>query len=230
MVTATQNTGSAAALFSSLNATSSGAGKAAAAGGTTAAAQDRFLTLLVTQMKNQDPLNPMDNAQVTSQMAQLSTVSGITQLNTTLQALSGSLTTSQSLQAAAMIGHGILSPGNALTLANGSAVGGVNLSQSASSVQVAVQDQAGNTVRTMQLGALPAGVQGFQWDGLTNVGTAAPSGAYTFTVAATQGSGNVTSSALTYGLVNGVTPGTAGANLNVGVSGVVAMSQVQQIL
>src|SRR3990167_8083696 len=108
MVDATQDAGSTAALFASFNAKAG----AAATASTAADTQDRFLKLLVTQMKNQDPLNPMDNAQVTSQMAQLSTVTGIDKLNVTLQALSDSMASSQSLQAASMIGYGVLVPGN----------------------------------------------------------------------------------------------------------------------
>src|SRR5580693_3920451 len=86
-----------------------------------AAAQNQFLTLLVTQMQNQDPLNPMDNSQMTSQLAQLSTVSGIDTLNTTLQSLVGSYQTSQTLQATSMIGQNVFTPGNTMTLASGSA-------------------------------------------------------------------------------------------------------------
>src|SRR3954466_4446382 len=78
---------------------------------TAVAAQDRFMTLLVTQMKNQDPLNPLDNAQVTSQLAQLSTVTGVDKLNATLESMMSSFQSSQSLQAANMIGHGVLVPG-----------------------------------------------------------------------------------------------------------------------
>ncbi|MDP3088179.1 MAG: flagellar hook capping FlgD N-terminal domain-containing protein, partial [Methylotenera sp.] len=78
-------------------------------------AQDRFMTLLVTQMKNQDPLNPMDNAQVTSQMAQLSTVTGIDKLNNTLELLIGNVQPGPSYQASSMIGHSVLSPGNEVT-------------------------------------------------------------------------------------------------------------------
>ena len=127
MINATQNSNS-AAIYSALNASSSSLSTAANSN-SVANTQDRFLKLLVTQMKNQDPLNPMDNAQVTSQMAQLSTVSGIDKLNTTLQALSSSMTASQSLQAATMIGHGVLTPGSSLDLLNGVAIGGVQLPQ-----------------------------------------------------------------------------------------------------
>src|SRR3989338_717076 len=120
MVNATQDTNSAAALFASLNANAGSTAKASSAADT----QDRFLKLLVTQMKNQDPLNPMDSAQVTSQMAQLSTVTGIDKLNATLQALSDSMIGNQSLQAASMIGHAVLVPGQATDLVNGGGYGG----------------------------------------------------------------------------------------------------------
>ena len=100
---------------------------AAATDGSAANTQDRFLKLLVTQMKNQDPLNPMDNAQVTSQMAQLSTVSGIDKVNSTLKALTDSMSAGQALSATGMIGHGALVPGSSLELKNGKAVAGLDL-------------------------------------------------------------------------------------------------------
>lgn len=230
MVNATQSSSS-AALFSSLNGSASASGTTNSSAAPSAASiQNTFLTLLVTQMQNQDPMNPMSNAQVTSQMAQLSTIEGISQTNTTLQALNSSVTSAQSLQAASMIGHGVLTPGHTLSLANGSAIGGLNLSQSASNVQVAITDASGNPVTTLQLGAMPAGVQAWQWNGTDTTGATMPSGSYNFTVTATQRSGNVAATALAYGVVDGVTPGSSGANLNVGAIGLVPISQVQQIL
>src|SRR4051812_28080749 len=104
------------------------------------AMQDKFMTLLVTQMKNQDPLNPMDNAQVTSQLAQLSTVTGIDKLNSTVEALKGSYQTSQTLQATSMIGHGVLVPGSATTLVEGKALMGIEMSSPADKVQVTIRD------------------------------------------------------------------------------------------
>ena len=85
-------------------------------------AQNRFLKLLVTQLKNQDPLNPLDNAQMTSQLAQMSTVSGIEKLNSTLSGLVDSLGNSQTMQASAMIGKKVLVPGNKMLLAGGMAI------------------------------------------------------------------------------------------------------------
>ncbi len=140
MISNTQDTNSAAALFASLNASSSSAANTSTAADT----QDRFLKLLVTQMQNQDPLNPMDNAQVTSQMAQLSTVTGIDKLNVTLQALSDSMASNQSVQAATtMIGHGVLVPGSGVDLSGGTGLGGIDLAQSANEVDIAIHDQAG---------------------------------------------------------------------------------------
>jgi flagellar basal-body rod modification protein FlgD len=68
--------------------------------------QNQFLTMLVTQLKNQDPTNPMDNSQLTTQLAQINTLSGIEKLNTTLGSISGQISTSQSLQSSTLIGHG----------------------------------------------------------------------------------------------------------------------------
>ncbi len=89
--------------------------------------QNRFLKLLTTQLKNQDPLNPMDNAQMTSQLAQMSTVSGIEKLNTTLGKMLDIYDSGQSMQAAGLIGKHVLVPGNTLPLAGGQALGGAML-------------------------------------------------------------------------------------------------------
>ncbi len=227
MISATQDTSSAAALFTSLNASSSSAANASAAADT----QDRFLTLLVAQMKNQDPLNPMDNAEVTSQMAQLSTVTGIDQLNVTLQALSDSMASSQSLQAAAsMIGHGVLVPGNGVDLYNGAAYGGVELAQSVDQLDISIYDQAGALVRNIQLGTQPVGFVNWQWDGRDESGVSVADGSYTFVVNATQAGNAVEAEALQFGMVSSVSQGNQGVELNVGSLGGIALSQVRHIL
>src|SRR4030065_346047 len=96
-----------------------GAGTTAAASSTVQETEDRFLALLVAQMKNQDPLNPLDNAEVTSQMAQLSTVQGIEDMNATLEALSASMGVNQMAQAANLIGSAVLVPGNRISPVQG---------------------------------------------------------------------------------------------------------------
>lgn len=225
MVNATQSTDT-AALFASLNASSSSAGKTSTADET----QDRFLKLLVTQMKNQDPLNPMDNAEVTSQMAQLSTVTGIDKLNATLQALSDSMMGSQSIQAASsMIGRGVLVPGNGVDLSVGSGYGGIDLAQSVDKIDIAIYDQAGALVRNMELGAQPVGLVNWQWDGRSDSGVSMADGSYSFTVNAVQAGKAVDAAALQFGMVNSVTQDKQGVSLQVGQLDGVALSQIRQV-
>ena len=213
--------------------TSTTATQAATAASTSqlAATQDRFLSLLVAQLKNQDPLNPMDNAQVTSQMAQLSTVSGINQLNSTVQALSASMSTSQSLQATSMIGHAALVPGSQIDLLSGKSDGAVELTQPADKLTVTVSDAKGNVVRTLSLGAQSAaGVVSFQWDGLDNTGATMADGSYKFSATATLGGSNTTPTPLSYGLVNNVSMASSGVTLGMGTLGDVALGAVRQVL
>jgi len=110
-------------------------------------AQDRFMTLLVTQMKNQDPLNPMDNAQVTSQLAQLSTVTGIDKMNNTLETFMANMQSSQSLQMSNLIGHDVLVNGNDISFDGTGGYFGVELPTSADEVNITITDTAGNPVR-----------------------------------------------------------------------------------
>ena len=226
MVDATQNTDSAAALFASMNAKS--APKTSKASET----QDRFLKLLVTQMKNQDPLNPMDNAQVTSQMAQLSTVTGIDKLNVTLQALSDSMMGSQSLQAASMIGHGVLVDGKDVDLSDGAGYGGFQLDKSVKNAQISIYDKAGVLVRSIELGEQPAGIARWAWDGKSNSGADMSDGRYTFDVSINYGDGGKNASAptLQFGMVSSVTQGKQGVTLGIGQMEGIELSQVRQIL
>src|SRR5690606_18190349 len=120
--------------------------------------QDLFLTLLVTQLQNQDPRNPMDTAQVTSQIAQLSTVNGINQLNNTLLALSGQMDVSQSMQAASLIGKDVLVPGSKISLGSTGAGGakvatpfGMDLISNAAKVVITITDNSGKAIRKMEM-------------------------------------------------------------------------------
>ena len=192
--------------------------------------QDRFLTLLVTQLKNQDPLNPMDNAEMTSQMAQMSTVSGIEKLNSTLGSLVDSIGTSQSMQAASMIGKGVLVPGKNLTLSDGAAYAGINLESAADQVTLKIMDSSGNVVQTEKLGAHEAGVFNIGWDGVMADGTKAAEGNYTFSVEAVQGGNKVTATALQIGTVSALVRSSNGFLLDLGALGTVNFSDVQQIL
>lgn len=206
------------------------AAAAAAAENSGANTQDRFLKLLVTQMKNQDPLNPMDNAQVTSQMAQLSTVSGIDKVNSTLKALNDSMAAGQAMSATGMIGHGALVPGSTMTLHQGEAVAGVNLDQGADSLKVLIKDGANNVVRTMQLGAQKAGVVPIAWDGKDDNGKDMADGAYKISAEAIAGDKPTAVATLSFGMVNGIAPGSGGAKLDMGKLGMFGLSDVKQVM
>ncbi|MDD4912276.1 MAG: flagellar hook assembly protein FlgD [Sideroxydans sp.] len=215
------------------NSTSTTAAQAAAAAANTSqlgATQDRFLKLLVTQMKNQDPLNPLDNAQVTSQMAQLSTVSGIDKLNSTVQALSSSMLATQSLQAVSMIGHPVLVPGKEIGLVDGVADAAVNLAQPVDGVTVTVTDASGAVVRTLNLGSQDTGITTFQWDGMTDTGSTAPNGKYNFTATAKLGGQKVDATSLSYGLVNSVAQTQGGVKVNIGQLGDFGLDSIMKIL
>ncbi|MEA3393095.1 MAG: flagellar hook capping FlgD N-terminal domain-containing protein [Pseudomonadota bacterium] len=128
------------------------------------AAQDRFLKLLVAQLNNQDPMNPMDNAQMTSQMAQINTVTGINKLNETMSNMVSQLLSTQILQSASMVGHNVLLAGNTLNVSKGVAAGAVDVGASADSVTVEIQSPGGQVLDTFNLGAKNAGRHEFTWD------------------------------------------------------------------
>ncbi|CAG1012586.1 Basal-body rod modification protein FlgD [Burkholderiaceae bacterium] len=128
------------------------------------ASADRFLKLLVAQMQNQDPLNPLDNAQVTSQMAQINTVTGIEKLNRTVQDLSGQFVQMQALQGAALVGRNVIVPGNQMDIHDGAGRAAFSLTSPADAVKVEMLNAAGHVIDTVQLGAQSAGLHRFDWD------------------------------------------------------------------
>lgn len=191
--------------------------------------QDRFMTLLVTQMKNQDPLNPMDNAQVTSQMAQLSTVTGIDKLNDTMAALISSVQVGQSYQATSMIGHNVLVSGNTVSTEGSGGYFGVELPVGADKLSITIKDAAGNTIRNVELGAQSEGTLPLTWDGKTNDGTVAAKGDYKIEVNASIGGKSVDASSLGYAKVLSVSNVNGGIKLNLSNNSSVSTTDVKEI-
>ncbi|MES3009268.1 MAG: flagellar hook assembly protein FlgD [Pseudomonadota bacterium] len=218
--------------ISQVNNTASNPLAASSNSGTSSAAeqQDRFMKLLVAQMKNQDPLNPMDNAQMTSQIAQINTVSGIEKLNTTVTSLLASFNNLQAQSATQLPGRSVLVPGTGLTLADGKAMGGVELGGAADAVTVDIVDATGATVRSLSLGASTAGVRSFNWDGLLADGKTAPAGDYRIRVSATAGGNPVPAGALAVSRVQAVSTGSNGVQLDLGSAGTRAYSDVRSFL
>ena len=192
--------------------------------------EDRFLKLLTTQLRNQDPLNPMDNAQMTSQLAQMSTVSGIEKLNATLNTLVNSFGDNQSMQAASMIGKSVLVPGTQLELNKGLGYGGVSLSENADKLKIEIKDSTGKVIQTQDLGAQKAGVINFAWDGKDDAGVKAPDGVYKISVQALRGGEKVKADPLQVGTVSALVRSGGGFLLDLGALGRVGFDTVQQIL
>lgn len=141
--------------------------------------QEDFMTLLSTQLKFQDPSKPMEANEMVAQMAQLSMVTGITELKTQLADLSQSLTSSRASQAAQLVGREVLLDGEASLLPlGGPLTGAVNLPAAAADLKLTIYDPAGRLVRQVALGPQPAGLVRFAWDGSLVDGSNAAPGQY----------------------------------------------------
>ena len=159
------------------------------------AAQDRFLKLLVAQLNNQDPMNPMDNAQMTSQMAQINTVTGIQQLNLSMQGMTEQFAAMQTLQGTMMIGRSVLAEGDRLAVdEKGSGKGYFVLGNTATSTKIEVLSPSGQVVDTVDLGAQEKGRHDFTWD--TSKYTAGDPSTLRFRVVGANKDGAVDSSTL----------------------------------
>jgi len=213
--TAVQNTGSSAATGAAASLVS----------GSSANTEDRFLKLLVAQLQNQDPLNPMDNAQVTSQMAQIQTVSGIDKLNSTVQGLNAQFAQLQALSGASLVGHDVLIDGNRLVAdANGSGHAGFELGSQADHVKLEVLDASGRVIDSADLGAMASGRHRFDWTPSAGVNAAA---AARFRITANLGTTAVAATTFTRDRVDAVSAGPTGLVLELANAGPVAYDQVK---
>ncbi|ACR68538.2 flagellar hook assembly protein FlgD [Edwardsiella ictaluri] len=199
--------------------------------------QNSFLTLLVAQLRNQDPTNPLKNNELTTQLAQISTVSGIEKLNTTLGSISGQINSNQSIQATSLIGHGVMIPGKTILVGkekDGGPVSttpfGFELESGAQSVVVTISDRTGKVVKQIDTGGHRAGVYSYTWDGTGTDGLAVPDGAYTFSVNASNQGQQMVAQPLHFATVNGITKSGNGALLELGLSGTATLADVRQIL
>lgn len=191
-----------------------------------AAAQDRFLKLLVAQLGNQDPMNPMDNAQMTSQMAQINTVTGIQQLNQTMKDMAAQFSSLQVLQGVSMVGHDVLTSGNTITLNGQTGKGAMDLAGPADAVKVDILSAGGQVVDSLNLGPQNAGRVMFDWTAANTTAT----DNLTFRITATHGSTQVAATPLARDTVTSV--GTVNGAMTLELQGnrTAAYSAVQAIL
>ena len=166
-----------------------------------------FLKLLMAQLSHQDPMSPMDSEAFVAQLAQFASVEQLQGANSRLDNLLVSSAAAQQLGAASLVGREATYRSGALQLdGSGSAVAiGGHLASAASSVVATIRDASGRTVRTLSLGARPAGDVSATWDGLDNQGQPLPPGAYAVTLVASAADGTpIDVQARAHGLVTGV--------------------------
>ncbi len=190
-----------------------------------AASADRFLKLLVAQMQNQDPMNPMDNAEITSQMAQIATVDGIAQLNDSVQDLSSQFVQMQALQGASLVGHDVIVPGSLLTVTDGLGQGGFELPGAADSVKVEILSAASVVIDTIDMGAQASGLHSFSWP----TETANDTSELRFRVTALSGATKLNTTTLMRDRVEAVLTGGDSLMLELSRTGSVPYTSVQAI-
>jgi flagellar basal-body rod modification protein FlgD len=218
-------TGTAASSSSDTSGTGSAA-NSSTLGGT------NFLTLMLAQLKNQDPTSPVDSNQFLNQLASLSTVQGITQLNTSFASLSSSLTSNQAMQASTLLGHHVLvSSPTAVLAANGSVTGAISVPQTTSQAVLNISTSSGVLIRQIDLGAQSKGLANFTWDGKQQDGSQAPAGKYTLSAQFAGAASGTAASTYVNGTVQSVTMGAGQTGLTLDVSGLgsVPFASVQQI-
>ena len=203
----TTNVGALPSGIPSYDPTAAAASKTATALGTSAAdTQDYFMKMLLAQIQNQDPLNAQDPSQMTSQLTQLNTASGVEKLNTSMASMLSQMSAQSFMSDAALIGSSVIAPGSSLTLdAKNSVDFGVNVSSDSTQTTIKVLAADGSVVDELSLGAMTKGTHRFAWDGAGYNGQRAAAGQYRLQVVAADAAGAaVTAKTLTAGVVRGV--------------------------
>jgi len=204
---------------------------AATSNASTTLNQADFLTLMTAQMKNQDPFNPVDNTQMIAQMAQMSSVAGITQMNTTLSGIATKLGATTTADALSYVGKNVLTAGStAYARTTGGITGAVELGAASTETNVTISDASGQVLKTIALGAQPAGTVSYDWDGNNDAGTSAGTGPYTVSVAATNNGTDVTATGLVWAPVESVSlPASGTPVLQVTGLGSVDLTAVRKV-
>ena len=194
--------------------------------------QDAFLTLMITQLKNQNPLEPMKNQEFLAQLSQFTTASGVQDLKKSFDSLGTSLQSNQALQASSLVGRDVLiSSDKGYLPPTGTMQGVVDLPDAVGNVRVNIYNSVGEVVRSIDLGQQRAGQAVYKWDGKDNTGQAVASGMYRVTADAKLNGKSYSFETLAIAPVESVTIGRngQGMSLSVGALGSVNLSEVRQI-
>ena len=191
--------------------------------------QEDFLKLLMTQLQNQDPMEPMDNGEFMGQMAQFSTVQGVTEMGESIDGLVSIYQGQQMSANAGMIGKQALVNGNWAQLEGGKLAGAIDLTTAANDLRVDVKSESGELMASIGLGSKMAGTQEFSWDGIKQDGTTAPEGNYYLSASAVRDGQSTVPAMQVYGTVNSVQMKGGEVTLNVSGQGNVSFNSVKRI-
>ncbi|HEY0942759.1 MAG TPA: flagellar hook capping FlgD N-terminal domain-containing protein [Steroidobacter sp.] len=193
---------------------------------------DSFLTLMTAQLRNQDPLKPLEGTEFISQLATFGTVSGVQGMQTSLETLAASLRSTQTLNGATMVGRDILAAAYYFEHTQGGTVSGqIDVPAGTTALQLRITDSTGAVVREIQLDTT-AGTQNFTWDGLRSDGTQAETDDYDIEAIATVRGQTGSLEVLMSGRVSSVSIDPTGTNLtlNTAALGSVAMADVRRVM
>lgn len=193
--------------------------------------RNEFMELMLAQLKNQNPLEPQDNGEFISQLAQFSSLEEMQKLSGTVDDVVGQFRSTQALQASAMVGKTVLAPsGVGILGADGEISGTIAVPASTGGLRLSVQNQAGELVRQIDLGSSPAGVKSFSWDGQDGNGNPLPPGPYRIVAEASYPEGTQQLGTMVSANVDSVSLGQNGSiTLNLAGMGSIALSDVKQI-
>ena len=195
----------------------------------TSLGQADFLRLMTEQLKNQDPLKPLDNAQFLGQLAQFSTVQGIDKMQSAMDAVASVMESDQTLRAAALVGHDALVEASTLDLPAGAALDGEVVATTAGPITFDIVDASGAHVRTLTVDAPAAGDVPFHWDGKNDAGQAIPAGRYTIKASAVSGKQTEALDVNVAAHVDSVSIGADGLVLNLAGLGSHPLSSIRRI-
>lgn len=193
--------------------------------------KNEFLELMLAQLENQNPLEPQDNGEFISQLAQFSSLEEMQGVSNAIGDMVGEFRSSQALQASAMVGRSVLVPGTASRLVEGGEIGGsVAVQQATSSLTISIKNSAGELVHQIDMGAVEAGYQKFSWDGLDSNGEQLPPGKYEIVAQGSYDGGTEQLGTLISANVDSVSLGSQGSiTLNLANMGSIGLSDVYQI-
>jgi len=154
--------------------------------------KDAFLTLLLTQLQNQDPTNPMDNTEMTAQLAQFSQLEQLANMNSSIETMTGYIQAQNQFQTLTMIGKDVLAENDQISVTDGKMdhEASVITTQSCK-LTVYIVDSSGNQVARLDMGQVDAGEHKIDWKVVNSIGKPVGDGAYKFQVTAVDAAGTV---------------------------------------